>query len=1077
MAFLVAIVFMSAPEPGWSPPPVTLWPAYQGRLEAPCEHLGFSFDEGETEMREQRASGATIAGSNQMWIPAPDPDGPHGLRMAYRSRMIDEVRQPFEAPDGLRRVWTQIPTGFKRASFTLSVERRDGETRVPVASHAFNEVPDLFEAALEVPDAPPGSYELVITKVSGSTGVWLAASADTGGSPVLVDGTPRDGSTLEIRWMDGNGREAAYDSGGRHEAVWLSFPNAVDGMAREGLDSMVWVGNWNNGGFPYYPTWFYERFPDVTMLDARGEKIAAGMFGELKGWPSVTHPVIVEGTRTFIDTYVKAHRDRDSLVYWALGGECLYPPMDRETFGWPDYGTNAVAHFRAWLARRYDTPTDLSTAWGMKVASWEEAEAPRTADNRQQLFDWLDYRIEAMASRFSWHSAAVRAADPDRLRAACTHGNLFQGTHFIDLASDLSLYADTCDGLELGQIMEAFDPDYYNLGYASAMAGLGKPAMAARLAYRWPDPNARGGATSFTPEAARRYGIEAFGAGWWHLGYIQWSGDLPDGEWGVRGTPGHAAISEVFADMKRLRPLAEGSWTLLPRVALFPSYRQWVLDGWDPAWTEFHRRGIQSHHNPAILWERQLLIGEAVQHDSIVSIDNHDLSPGAITALAEHARRGGGLVLAGDHPDALISSVQGLERVRVIPAGNWDALEAALDSLEVHPFVRVESGRMLRRERETDVGAGTYETAVSLHPLRTLGQPFTAPADRLTSVAFNCATYTKKPAGFDTVVRVRRGGPEGPVLDEATVPAAHFADNAWTSVDLDIDCEPGETLFAEITPLSDIPEITLAVWAQKHREGRGMADGAPAGCDFRVRVGFEEELPAERLVEAFVLFDGWEYLVPLFSLADDSLSLDVSLDPALLEPGSEWEMSDALTGELLDGKSIGIEPWHYRVIRFARKTSKDTVDAALWRVTHREGGAGNDSPGAALLGRAQAALEEGRLAKAAAHLARIEASPEVELVRCELDQDGSLRVTMRVGSPRGGPFEGGSGVARAVPLPGVAGVFTEREPGLYETVIPARDLEVYDYTAREYRTYDGPIEVIANVWRGRTLAQATRRLR
>ncbi len=142
-----------------------------------------------------------------------------------------------------------------------------------------------------------------------------------------------------------------------------------------------------------------------------------------------------------------------------------------------------------------------------------------------------------MAERMSWHYAAVRSVDPDRPTVTANHGNIFWADAYAKLGADFPQYADASDGFEMGQIMEGDDPGAFNLWYASALAGLGKIGAPARLAYKFPDPKARGGSKSYNPAAARRYCMEAFGSGWWHLGLIQFSGSLPDGEWGVQGTP------------------------------------------------------------------------------------------------------------------------------------------------------------------------------------------------------------------------------------------------------------------------------------------------------------------------------------------------------------------------------------------------------------------------------------------------------------------------------------------------------------------------------------------------------------
>jgi len=781
----------------------------------------------------------------------------------------------------------------------------------------------------------------------------------------------------------------------------------------------------------------------------------------------------------------------------ARGGEALYPTYTGRGAGWPDYGSNAQAHFRAWLERRYGDIQALNGAWGVYLGSFSGATAPKDRSNPARFADWIDYRFTAMAERMAWHYAAVRAADSSRPICTCNHGTFFRGDAYIALGADMSQYADTADGFEMGQIMEGDDPTCYNLWYASALAGLGKIGAAARLAYKWPDPKARGGSTSYTPEAARRYSIEALGSGWWHLGLIQWSGDLPDGEWGVRGTPAEAEIAKIFADIKKVRPLAEGAWPILPRIGLYLSHTQWIHKGWDPAWTEFHVWAIQRQLDHAILWEQQLRNGEAEPYPVVISINNGILDSESIDALQRYVDRGGHLIVLGDlgeQTEFLLANprVHRPWESDIKTANDarkaLDKLAEVLDEIEVGPFCRLSAQSLVTRDQEFELGNKQHDMPPTLGPKNTIGQSFCAPAERIRSIAFNCPTYTNRPTGFNVTLRLRRGGPTGAILAESTHPATGIADNSWVPLDMDVTVSPGETLFAEIAPDREIPDDVLGVWAEStgaYPDGTAYVNGQPQPWDCKLRVKTSRRVPSPQAIEAFVLSDGANYLVPLLNLAREDAAVGFALDPALVPNTSDYTLMDALTGRKLAAgptADVTVPARGYRILWVQSNVSPEN------RWGPRESwsnGSGLTAKGVRLsdfrsfcAARATDALDRGRPEKALAYLNKREATPTVRVQKCEQDTLGNIEIVVTCTLPaHAEPFEGAVGVARVVPLPDVAAPFVETEPGVYRTTIPATDIVAYNYELREYVPYRGPLQVIGNLWRKRTLAQFDRRLR
>ncbi len=1080
--------------------PVTLWPIYQQRLECPCQYVGYSFHGPPAELREMVQAGGEICGINQMWFPVKDATAPYGCGVQWSRMGCRKAVQRLHFEEELRGIVVQLPTERRTGSITVTFYKLAGDHREQVARRRFDDVPNEHQARLDFTTQPPGDYALRLDQPSGTVGVWLAGKGGPPGAVLLLDGEPLPGSYLEFAHVTAKGQVTWHRDPKDHRYLRLSRRRVVDGAADVGMKTMIWVGNWNNGAFPYYPDWFYERFPDVTMIDAAGKPIRAGMFGKLKGWPSVDHPVIVDGTTRFIRAFVARHRDAAGPIYWTLGGEALYPTYLCRCAGWPDYTDNAVAHFRAWLRRKYGTIDGLNRAWGTSLGVFEQAAAPKAKSVSPVFADWLDFRSAAMAERMSWHYAAARSADPQRCIFTCNHGNIFWADNWPALGADFAQYADASDGFEMGQIMEGDDPGYYNLWYASAIAGLGKVGAPARLAYKFPDPSARGGGTSYTPQAVRRYGMESFGSGWWHLGLIQWSGSLPDGEWGVKGTPAEQETRRLFADLKRLRPLAASAWPVLPKIGLYLSHRRWSLKGWRPDWTTLHTWAIQHQYDHAILWEQQLLNGEAEPYPVVVCAHDDLVDRTALSWLDRYVQRGGHLVVIGEFAtrDAHNRPIPDLarrfldsQRVHRLPGDVHQAIErlpAVLASAGVRPFCALEASGTVGWTLEIEPLTGHHTDPRDLSPRRTLGQSFAAPGPRITHVAVRTPTYTHKPSGFDAVLRLRRGGPTGEVLARGNVPADRISDNAWTGIDVDVRVVAGEALFLEIAPDRPIEPQQLGVWSSGEASdvgGSAYLDGKPQPWDLEYKVGYEARMPGSAATEAFVLFDGVNALVPLVNLAQAPVELTARLDARILpEPPTSYAVFDALNGKRLsDGVSarVTVPAKDYRVLSIRHAGQLAPIRARHEAAAHRldalaEQGYDVDYHRSCLQ-RSAAALERDRPAKALGHLNRLAAQPLVKAMTLAIDGEGGVTADLVCRRPDGKPFTGAGGVIRVVPLPKVAATFREVEPGRYRATIPAEALVAYDYAGRRYTPYAGPLQAIANLWCGRTLAQIDRRLR
>jgi hypothetical protein len=752
-----------------------------------------------------------------------------------------------------------------------------------------------------------------------------------------------------------------------------------------------------------------------------------------------------------------------------MGGEALYATYlmpDR----WTDYSDDATAHYRAWLRRNYGSVAALNAAWGRTFADFAEVSPPGTPARDLPTLDWYRFRNLAMAERFQSHFIATKGADPARLAMSCNHGDIFAGMAATRLGQDLALFADVADGWEMGQIIADADSDLFNLLWMRAAGTFGKPLCPVRLAYRRSDPRARGGGTSYTPAAAHRYFWESVGTGAWHLGFIQWSGDLPDGEWGVRGTPAQAEMRTILLDWHRLAPFFDDLWPLAPRVGLFLSQDTWTLDGFQPVWRRLHTELTRRQIEVRLLLDRQLLTAELADLTAIISADNRVLSTASLGALQAFQARGGELVLIGDNG----SEDEGLRPRLPPPLPQGAPAAAALDAVLAS---RAESaGRRVRltcttRERYTEthgeVTTDGHDTPYDLVLHGAVSQTFVPSRPGLVAVAVSNPTYTKALTTGALTAELRMGTPDGAVLAVQTWPAAELTDNAWHELRLPQPAPPG-TLCLRLTPSPELLAEHLGAWGTKedrYRDGSLVLGSTAAAGDLELRLTYETEATPSRAVEAFPLSDGRNLAVVLINTAPVDLETELAVASELLPAGGPYAARELLTGSDLGpvaeaaaaAVKLLLPRLRARVVYLAAPVSGDAAQA-IEGLGREIAGLPAEATAArrAHLLRAREALAGGRPEKAWACLARAEARAPLS-VRAEIAA-GVLRV--RAASP-GSPDAVARLEASFVPLPGSQAVALHAvAAGEYVAEVPLAQLgSRYDYARREYRPYWGTIEV------------------
>lgn len=151
-----------------------------------------------------------------------------------------------------------------------------------------------------------------------------------------------------------------------------------------------------------YPEWTAEH-PDDIMRNDRGEKLVASRhflrYGgkeptpeqqERYVWSFFSEAFRNDTSATIAKLIEKVERTTPgrAVIGYLIGGGTdaqLYhwqPPNSELTKAqnWGDYSPVAIKAWKRWLTAKYESPRALSTAWGMSIASFDEAVPPRAAE-------------------------------------------------------------------------------------------------------------------------------------------------------------------------------------------------------------------------------------------------------------------------------------------------------------------------------------------------------------------------------------------------------------------------------------------------------------------------------------------------------------------------------------------------------------------------------------------------------------------------------------------------------------------------------------------------------------------------
>jgi len=633
--------------------------AYARWVKSPADRLGFWYTPDSEEVRARTGATAySVHSTLRVAMDGPDGDRPVVVHDFRKPR--DRVRMGFVADRPLAGVRLKASSAFGEAGAHVSLLRLDREgTELPLAEAVQTDA--RAEAWVTVSPGyamPFGHYVVEVRSGQKPVEVWPRPAVrrttwveDPGATATRQEGI---GLHATVSYADGTTESLCRDMRSMECISVGAFDPTLCG-AKLGMGFGAGLGEHNNPFFIRYDDAFVRAHPSAFMAGATGDLIRTGE--DRTPVPAVDDALLTLLADEQIRAGTRYYRGVSQLRYWVIGGEESYPDYFGLAPG--DFRPDSIRHFQSFRitqgesnpliplvaesrnpnsrASRTHTPDDASPPWPSRFE-------PGTPDHNR----WMEFREAAMNERASHYMQTFLSEDGARPVLYPTHGNPFFSWGRAAMGHDPGGIACSCDGFETGQITIDDDDEDLNLLTLSHLTAYGKLVVTPRLANKTLDPSARGGGRSFTPAMLRRLVMECVGMGVWHIGLVQWIGDLPDGEWHIRGTSAEDEARRVFSELRGAAPYLAGMSRLQPRVGLFVSDAAWRRDGWNPRWTGFFQDALDHQWQTTVVGDGLVGADLVAKMPVLICIDTETIARGTLGRIRRYLEVGGTLLVWGD---------------------------------------------------------------------------------------------------------------------------------------------------------------------------------------------------------------------------------------------------------------------------------------------------------------------------------------------------------------------------------------------------------------------------------------------
>lgn len=319
------------------------------------------------------------------------------------------------------------------------------------------------------------------------------------------------------------------------------------------------------------PPWLVTRDRSMLIVNFDGSRTAYGGRYEF----CLNNPTFREAAAELVRAMAVHYRDEEGIFAWHL---------DNEYGVGICYCERCAVAFQAWLRQRYESLVELNRRWGTvywstEYTDWDQIDAPRQTENRQNPAVYLDYRrfFSDVSIGFARMAAEIiRATGDNRPLTTNPHSgfephNLDYTTlfEFLDPAATNNNFPQNDSGqMNLDMVHGLRRKPFWSV--EQRVSGGGVPVMT---------PISRPGDMRRWTYLTIGHGADAVIYWGWRrylLGQEQYWGGILEHD----GEPGrfYAEARQVATELARLAPALDGT-DVVPEVGIVNSYDcRWALD-------------------------------------------------------------------------------------------------------------------------------------------------------------------------------------------------------------------------------------------------------------------------------------------------------------------------------------------------------------------------------------------------------------------------------------------------------------------------------------------------------------------
>ena len=170
------------------------------------------------------------------------------------------------------------------------------------------------------------------------------------------------------------------------------------------------------------PLWLAQKYPDVTLLNSRGERYPLGASYH---WVCISHPGYRSALVNYIQKLLEFTARHDNHFGWQITNEIGFPflpPRGEDSLNLFCYCEDCQSAFQNWVKKKYGTLAALTKAWAWGTTyyvynDWSEVFPPESPPSAwASVTRWLDWRLFwqfAFSNFAGWQHDLLKEKDPE----------------------------------------------------------------------------------------------------------------------------------------------------------------------------------------------------------------------------------------------------------------------------------------------------------------------------------------------------------------------------------------------------------------------------------------------------------------------------------------------------------------------------------------------------------------------------------------------------------------------------------------------------------------------------------------